>query len=74
MPPGVVMVTSTIPAVPAGETAVIDVEEFTTTPVAALAPNLTVELLVNPVPVMVTEVPPTSGPAAGFIAVTVGAP
>jgi hypothetical protein len=64
-----------VPVVPAGEVAVIDVEEVTTTPVPALAPKKTVEPLTNPVPVMVTEVPalPVVCPL-GLIDVTVGAP
>jgi hypothetical protein len=76
VPPGVVTWTLTVvPAVPAGETAVIDVDELTVTPVAALAPNFTVEPLTNPVPVMMTEVPalPVACPV-GLSDVTVGAP
>ena len=41
--------------------------------VAAVAPKLTAVAPVKPVPVMVTEVPPASGPAVGLTAVTVGA-
>jgi hypothetical protein len=41
--------------------------------VAAVLPKLTAVAPVNPVPVMVTDVPPASGPALGRIAVTVGA-
>jgi hypothetical protein len=40
---------------------------------AATLPNVTVDALVNPVPVMVTVVPPVTGPFAGEILVTVGA-
>jgi hypothetical protein len=36
-----------------------------------VVPNLTVVTPVNPVPVMVTRVPPVLGPLAGEIAVTV---
>ena len=78
VPPFVVTVMSTIPAAPAGEVAVICVGEFTVKLVAALAPNLT-PLVVQPpfgpkfVPVIVTGVPPPSGPAVGFTTVTVGA-
>ena len=69
------MVTLTeVPDVPAGEMAVIEVREFTTTPVAALAPKETVEPLTNPVPVMVTVVPAAAVIwAVGLIDVTVGA-
>ena len=61
VPPGVVTVTFTAPAVPAGVVAVIWVAEFTSTPVAALAPNFTVAPLTKPVPVTVTDVPPAAG-------------
>ena len=55
--------TSTWPgAMVAGDVAVIDVAELTTTPVAAVDPNVTVELTVKKVPVMVTDVPPPDGP------------
>jgi hypothetical protein len=64
-----------VPVVPAGETAVIDVEETTVTPVAAFDPNFTVEPLTNPVPVMVTVVPAVPvACAVGLSDVTVGAP
>jgi hypothetical protein len=72
VPPGVVTRTSTWPAAPAGEIAVIDVAEFTTTPVAALPPNATVAPATKFVPVMDTDVPPTAGPWFGLTAVTVG--
>jgi len=72
LPPELATVTSTVP-VPAGETAVIDVAELTVTLVAAVAPNLTVLPEANPVPVIVTDVPPAVLPAVGLIAVTVGA-
>jgi hypothetical protein len=60
--------------VPAGEVAVIEVAELTVKAIALTAPNLTAVTVVNPVPVMVTDVPPTAGPAFGDIDVTVGAP
>ena len=72
MPPGVVTVTCTVPE-PAGEVAVILVADSTLTPVAALAPNLTVLAPVRFVPVIVTEVPPAAGPLVGSTFVTVGA-
>jgi hypothetical protein len=53
---------------------VIDVDELTVTPVPALAPNFTVEPLTNPVPVMVTVVPPANGPALGLTDVTTEGP
>ena len=71
VPPGVVTVTSTVPE-PAGDTAVIEVADFTVTLVAALDPNLTSLAPVRLVPVMVTEVPPPPGPLVGETFVTVG--
>jgi hypothetical protein len=65
--------TSTVPVVPAGEVAVIDVAELTMTPVAAVAPNLTAVTPLKPVPVMLTLVPPAADPDPGLTAVTVGA-
>ena len=72
VPPTVVTLTSSVP-VPAGEVAVIDVAELTVKPVAAVAPNVTADAPVNPVPVIVTVVPPAVGPEVGEIDVTVGA-
>ena len=73
VPPEVVTRTCTAPGViVAGDTAVIDVEEFTTTPVAAVAPNATVAPLMKLVPVIVTDVPPSVGPDVGLIDVTDG--
>jgi hypothetical protein len=74
VPPGVVTITLTVPDAPAGEVAVIDVDELTVTPVPELAPNFTVDPLTNPVPVMVTDVPPAKGPALGLTAVTTEGP
>src|SRR5437764_823305 len=70
---GVVTVTSTVPAAPAGEVAVIEVAEATVKVVAGVAPNLTAVAPVKLVPVMVTEVPPAVEPVVGERAVTVGA-
>ena len=69
------MVTTTLtaPAACAAVVAVIDVPFTTTTPVAAVPPNLTVAPVRKPVPVMVTGVPPAVVPEVGVIAVTVGA-
>jgi hypothetical protein len=74
VPPAVVAVTSTVPADPAGDVAVIEVEEMTVTPVAAVPPKLTVVApMMKPVPVIVTVVLPDVGPEVGEIDVTVGA-
>src|SRR5580704_4042907 len=69
-----VTVTSTVPALPAGDVAVICVALFTVKVVAAVAPNLTA---VAPVKlgtdeVIVTLVPPATGPEFGLIADTTG--
>lgn len=71
-PPGVVTVISTVAAASAGEVALIEVDEVTDTAVPTPVPKLTVEPEVNPVPVMVTVVPPATGPAVGLTALTVG--
>jgi hypothetical protein len=74
VPPGVVTVTSTVPPVAlAGEIAVIEVALLTVNEVADVPPNLTAVAPVNPVPVIVTEVPPAAGPLVGEMPVTVGA-
>ena len=72
VPAEVVTLTSTVP-VPAGLLAVIVVLLTTTTPVAAVVPKLTAVAPVNPVPVIVTGVPPAAGPLAGLMPVTTGA-
>ena len=71
VPPAVVTVTSTVP-VPTGDVAVMDVAETTVKLVAAAAPKVTAVAPANPVPVIVTVVPPVVGPAVGEIEVTVG--
>ena len=58
---------------PAGDVAVIDVPLVTVNDVALVAPNETAVALVKPVPVIVTLVPPTPGPAFGDSPLTVGA-
>ena len=74
VPPAVVTLTSTVPpAALAGEMAVICVLEIKVTLVPAVPPKLTVAALVNPVPVIVTRVPPATGPLVGLMLVTVGA-
>jgi hypothetical protein len=72
VPPAVVTVISTVPALSAGDTAVIDVALLTVKLVAAVLPNVTPVAAVKPVPVMVTDVPPARGPAPGAIAETTG--
>ena len=70
VPPGVVILISTVPA-PAGDVAVRLVAELNVT-LAGIVPNVTVDALVNPEPVIVTAVPPAAGPVAGEMLVTVG--
>ena len=64
--------TSTVP-VPAGLVAVIEVSLTTVKSVAAVVPKSTTVAPVNPVPVIVTEVPPVVGPLVGVRPVTTGA-
>ena len=52
----------------------IDVAEFTVKPVAEVAPKLTAVAPEKPLPVIVTVVPPASGPDVGEIDVTAGGP
>ena len=59
--------------VPAGLLAVIVVSLTTVTPVAAVVPKFTAVAPVKPVPVIVTGVPPASGPLVGLMPVTAGA-
>ncbi len=68
-----VTTTSTAPAAWAGVVASIWVELTKVTPVAAVPPKVTVAPLTKFVPVMVTAVPPMSGPLVGATEVTVGA-
>ena len=63
----------TVPAVSAGAVAVIEVEEWTVYVATEVVPNFTVDVAVNPVPVMATEPPPARGPAEGLTPLTVGA-
>ena len=71
VPLAVVTLTATDP-VPAAVTAVIDVSEFTTKLAAFVLPNFTAVAAVNPLPVMVTLVPPDAGPDVGDSPVTEG--
>jgi hypothetical protein len=59
--------------VPAGATAVIEVELIALKLVAAVEPNFTALASVSSVPVIVTVVPPAVAPLAGSSFVTVGA-
>ena len=73
MPLGVLTVTSTVAAaVTSAEVAPIWVEEATVKLSAAAVPKLTAVAAVKPVPVMVSAVPPPSGPARGLMVVTDG--
>ena len=72
-PPGVVTVTSTVPALSAGEVAVIAVAESAVM-MPGVAPKLTAEADERLAPLMVTEVPPAVGPLIGLIPVTEGTP
>src|ERR1700681_598654 len=73
VPLPVVTVTSTVPAVPAGEVAVMEVALLTVKVEAGLlGPKFTADAPVRLVPVMVTEVPPVFGPEGGLTPVTVG--
>ena len=70
--PFTVTVTVTEPALPAGVVAVIDVLFTTTTLLAAALPKVTVAPVAKFVPVIVTAVPPPTGPLFGDTPVTVG--
>ncbi len=73
LPPTVVTMMLTVPADSAGEVTVSEVAELNVKLAAAVPPNLTVEAAVKLVPVIVTVVPPASGPELGLTPVTVGA-
>jgi hypothetical protein len=68
-----VTVTVTAPAVPAGLVAEIVVLFTTVTFVAAALPNVTLAPAAKFVPVIVTAVPPATGPLLGETLLTVGA-
>jgi hypothetical protein len=68
----VVIVTSTGPADPAGEVAVMEESEFTMKLVAGVEPKLTAVAPVKLVPAIVTLVPPAVDPELGLTLVTVG--
>ena len=63
---------STVPDVPSGDIAVIDVGELTVKLVASAASNSTAITCVKLVPVIVTAVPPVAGPFLGDTLTTVG--
>jgi len=62
VPPAVVTESLTCPAACAGAVATIWVVDLTVKALAVVVPNLTYFTVENPVPVMVTEVPPATGP------------
>jgi hypothetical protein len=64
---------STVPALPAGETAVMLFEELMVKLAADAAPNLTAKTPVKLAPVMLTGVPPADGPCAGLMPTMEGA-
>jgi len=70
--PFAVTVTVTAPALPAGVVAVMVVLFTTTTFAAAALPKVTVAPAAKFVPVIVTAVPPATGPLFGDILVTAG--
>ena len=72
VPLGVVTSTLAVPAVPAGIVAVIVVAFTTITAVAAVPPIVTAVAPAKPLPVMITDCPPTYGPDDGLMDVTVG--
>ena len=71
-PPGVVTVTVTAPADPAGAVVLIVVAAFASM-VAELLPNVTEVALARFVPVMLTLAPAVVGPATGEMLLIVGA-
>jgi hypothetical protein len=72
VPPGVVTVTMIAPVPCAGDLQVIVVALTTTILPQATDPNLTVAPETKPLPVIVTGVPPATGPTAGLTRATVG--
>jgi hypothetical protein len=73
VPPGVVTVRATAPALPADEVALQEVVDVQLTWVPALLPNMTVvDPATKPTPVIVTTVPPAVRPVLGVIRLIVG--
>jgi len=64
---------SIAPATPTGETAVMEVDEFTVKLAAGIVAKSTALALLKWVPEMLTLVPPDSGPDPGVTAFTLGA-
>ena len=74
VPAGVVTVTSTDPAVPAGARTRSDVPVAFTVPLTSVAPNEITTPETNPEPATLTAVPAVSGPVSGLTEVTTGTP
>ena len=72
LPPAVVSVTVTLPAVWAGVVAVTDDVPIDGNVVASTVPNSTVEVVARLLPWMVTTVPPVTVPDVGVSDVSVG--
>ena len=73
VPPGVVTVTSTVPAEPVGDVAVICELDLTVTAAAGFPdPKSTRLFAVKFEPLIVTDVPPATGPTVGLMLVSVG--
>jgi hypothetical protein len=73
VPLGVVTVTSRVPAVPKGATALMAVSDRTVKSAAGVPPKLTALAPVKPLPVMTTVLPPASTPLLPAMPLTVGA-
>lgn len=74
VPAALTTVMSIVPALCAGDIAVIELSEFTVKLAADVAPKFTAVALVKPVPVIATDVPPAVVPARGVMVVTEGVP
>ena len=72
LPPGVVTVTSTVPATCAGAVTVIEVSEVAVNDVATVPSKLIAVTPSRLVPVIVTVVPPVRVPLPGLTLVTTG--
>jgi hypothetical protein len=72
VPPAVVTLISTVPALPAGVVAVMVVSLTTVTLVAAAPPTVTPVAPVRAVPVIVSDVPPDVEPLVGLTEDTLG--
>src|SRR2546421_2532343 len=65
VPSGPLTLTSTVPAGPAGEIAVIELSELTVKPSTSVVPNSTAVVPMKPAPRIITVVPPPTGPLVG---------